>query len=354
MKYNLLKFKFDSKNLKRVVNNLLSLKEGLLQAVPQKSINDNLLIATWNLRDFDSNKFGHGPRLEESFFYIGEILSAFDLIAVQEVGEDLAPLEKLLYTMGNNWEYIVTDVTEGDSGNDERMAFVYDRNRVWFENMAGEVVLPKNVLIQGNVQFARSPFLVSFQSGWLKFKLCTVHIYYGKDTGTQLQRRIEEIKGIVGFLKTRADKYHENFILLGDFNIISPQHQTMEALANNGFEIPDKIKEKPVATNMYKTMHYDQIAYREKENEIRFGDRENSAGVFDYYQYVFKENDYKIYMEYFKPDNVDKNKDGQKTDEEFRDYYFSKWRTWQMSDHLPLWVELKVDFSKEYLERIVK
>ena len=30
--------------------------------------------------------------------------------------------------------------------------------------------------------------------------------------------------------------------------------------------------------------------------------------------------------------------------------YYHKWRTFQMSDHLPLWVELEIDFSNEYLE----
>jgi exonuclease III len=28
--------------------------------------------------------------------------------------------------------------------------------------------------------------------------------------------------------------------------------------------------------------------------------------------------------------------------------YLSIWRTFQMSDHLPLWVELKIDFSNQY------
>jgi hypothetical protein len=31
---------------------------------------------------------------------------------------------------------------------------------------------------------------------------------------------------------------------------------------------------------------------------------------------------------------------------------FKDWRTYQMSDHLPMWIELRVDFSREYLERI--
>jgi len=30
--------------------------------------------------------------------------------------------------------------------------------------------------------------------------------------------------------------------------------------------------------------------------------------------------------------------------------YYEEWRTFQMSDHLPLWVELEIDFSDSYLD----
>jgi hypothetical protein len=31
--------------------------------------------------------------------------------------------------------------------------------------------------------------------------------------------------------------------------------------------------------------------------------------------------------------------------------YYRQWRTFQMSDHLPMWVEIGIDFSDAYLER---
>ena len=37
---------------------------------------------------------------------------------------------------------------------------------------------------------------------------------------------------------------------------------------------------------------------------------------------------------------------------EQRAYYADDWRTWQMSDHLPMWVQLKVDFTEAYLESL--
>ena len=51
-----------------VSDNLINLKKELKDRVPKKDLDSNLLIATWNIRDFDSNKFGHGPRLKESYF----------------------------------------------------------------------------------------------------------------------------------------------------------------------------------------------------------------------------------------------------------------------------------------------
>ena len=39
-------------------------------------------------------------------------------------------------------------------------------------------------------------------------------------------------------------------------------------------------------------------------------------------------------------------------DKKLKSYYKTKFRTIQMSDHLPLWVELKVDFSEQYLEEL--
>jgi hypothetical protein len=33
---------------------------------------------------------------------------------------------------------------------------------------------------------------------------------------------------------------------------------------------------------------------------------------------------------------------------------FADWRSYQISDHLPLWVELRSDFSAEYLDDLAK
>ena len=108
----------------RTIEGLKRLRQALAGAVPAKTMTDTLLLATWNIREFDSGKDGY--RSDEPYYYIAEILSRFDLIAVQEVRDGLYPLQRVKRLLGAWWDYIVTDVTLGTSGNAERMAYLFD------------------------------------------------------------------------------------------------------------------------------------------------------------------------------------------------------------------------------------
>jgi endonuclease/exonuclease/phosphatase family metal-dependent hydrolase len=369
---------------KRCAERLLAMRKSLLP-VRQRKSDASLLLATWNIRDFDSNKFKFGPRLPESLFYIAEIISCFDLVAVQEVNRDLSALEKVMRILGREWDYIVTDATEGPSGNEERMAFVYNTEKVLFRKVAGEIVLPDGQLIvsrkkmkkaakkpgeasataaetegairagqqEAKQQFARTPFLVAFQSGWFKFSLCTVHIFYGSDTGEALQRRIAEIKALVKFFANRQDRESkeeeashrlpENYILLGDFNVISPKHETMAALVSQGFKVPEEIDGTKVRTEG--DHFYDQIALRVRDQRFRV----KGGGLVRIYQDVFRDDPADLAI--YKPVMPDKDPEarGRATSPEA---LYCKWRTWQMSDHAPLWVEIGTDFSDDYLRQL--
>lgn len=351
-----------------------------LEPIRRRKSDGSLLLATWNIRDFDSNKFGFGPRQPETFYYIAEILSAFDLIAVQEVNRDLSALKRVMNILGREWDYIATDTTGGPSGNDERMAFVYNTEKVWFRKIAGEVVLPEGQLIvsrrrakkpdelgaddmpsaaegleEVRQQFARTPFVVAFQSGWFKFSLCTVHIYYGSDSGEQLKRRIAEIERLVKFFADRQDEASnresddlgnvENYVLLGDFNVISPEHKTMQALKSHGFVVPPAIDGRKVRDE--EDHFYDQIATRVKDPRFRVV----TGGMVDMYKDVFRDNaeDRAIYDALLPARDPERNERFRATT---REALYRKWRTWQMSDHAPLWVEIATDFADDYLRSI--
>jgi len=346
----------------RTIDGLLRLRKQLAKELPARSVKDSLMLATWNIRDFGGARLNPSPRLTEALYYMAEIISSFDIVAVQEVNNNMQPFLKLIEILGPSWCYIATDVTEGSGGNSERMAFVYDRAKVMFRNIAGEIVLPEKLLVGGKDQFSRTPFMVKFQSGWCRFTLNTVHLYYGADTGEKLAKRIDEIDKIAGFLAARAEKDEENYILLGDMNIVKPDDPTMKALKKHKFVLPGDLVKKEIpaeflkaeaptaaaiaadktgsgGSNMNRDKFYDQIAFYSKKEELELGKSKNNA--------VFREADWQSYYD----SSSIKPKWGN-SDEKRKTYFAKKWRTWQMSDHLPLWAELNIDFTEKYLKKI--
>ena len=324
----------------RTIDRLLKLRNRLDTEIPQKTATETLLLATWNIREFGDN------RRKESLHYLAEIISRFDLIAIQEVSSNMKGLEKLMGLLGHDWDYLFTDTTDGGAGGWERMAFIYDKSKIHFKKMAGEIVLPKDKLIDGELQFARTPYCVSFQAGWFKFVLTTVHIFYGSTSSANLKKRAKEIDTLTSLLSKRAKKEDMSYILLGDFNIPNVNDDTMKALEKYGFAVPDGIKQHP--TDLGGTHHYDQIAFNLKLDKTMtvFKENEQKAGAFHFEETVYTEKDLDTYKEYFL------EKISGKTEAEIKKYYLSTWRTFQMSDHLPLWVELKIDFSNQYLEKL--
>lgn len=182
--------------------------------------------------------------------------------------------------------------------------------------------------------------MVGFRTGWFKFTICTTHIYYGASVKDDPQR-IEEIRQLAKHLAGAVDQdnaWAKNMILLGDFNIFGVEDETFKALAAPGFQIHPNLL--GTGSNVDQSKHFDQIAFIAPDLKDKLVDC--NAGVFNFYKYVYREADAEIYG----PD-VPKTKAG-------KPGRFKDWRTYQMSDHLPMWIELRVDFSPEYLQRIAE
>ncbi len=325
----------------RTIAGLQRLRPALDAAIPQRSVTDTLLLATWNIREFDSGKYGYRPL--ESYFYIAEIISRFDIVAIQEVREGLYPLQQLQKLLGSWWGFIVTDVTLGTSGNSERMAFLFDKRKVNSTGLAAELVLPKDKGMKSEpVQMARSPYVAGFHAGWAYFTLATVHIYYGKGVPVD-QRRLKEIADFAATLAKNSRKFSaapmrapdaapapSDLLMLGDFNIFNRGDVTYEAITKAGFVVPEALQKIP-GSNVTQDKHYDQIAYLKQLSALR---PTGQAGVFDYYQHVYRLADEADYAK------ERKAKPGRS---------FKDWRTYRMSDHLPMWVAFNIDDSARYL-----
>jgi len=173
-----------------VQNDLNSLSQALDTHIPDKS-DTNLLIATWNIRRFGSltckwtADAADTPKRDlRGLRAICEIISRFDVVAIQEVTGDLRALRDMMSFLGPNWAFLMTDITLGASGNDKRMAFVFDNTRLQPSGLACELVVPQEWLdeIEEDAlrrQFARTPYAVSFRRNQGTFILVTLHVDYG-------------------------------------------------------------------------------------------------------------------------------------------------------------------------------
>lgn len=436
-------FKTDLAAALRTIDRLRAIEDWLHKpksqggaGVPSKDSDETLLLATWNLRDFGrKGGRGYGERRMEALYYIAACISAFDLVALQEINDDLDLFHTLRGLLGRDWDFIATDTSPGKPGNDERMVFVFDTRKVRFRSIAGEITLLEEELIRAQEQelklpkdaqlimpdgsatpvpvgavlklpdasrhlagkqFARTPFLVSFQAGWFKFNLCTVHMYYGEGKAG-MAARIQEIAKVAQVFQKRAaaerkrnaekkrEDADEAYIVLGDFNIPNAGHAAMKALLDNGFEIAKELHDTP--TNMFQTEHYDQIAVLRGHGVVR--QKVDAAGVLDVFKVVFRAgkddvavlkdadrdklplaeaSDFEAYFaqmgESALRDTHDKARnyaDGVKvakgdarTREQIREWYAGIWRTYHMSDHLPLWTALEINFRNDYLAKAEK
>jgi hypothetical protein len=188
---------------------------------------------------------------------------------------------------------LVTDVTPGRAGNEERMAFLYDTRKFRFDHLAGEVVLAGGK--RPVAQLARSPFICAFRSGWRRISLCSAHIYYGAAIANQ-QRRVAEINDLAALLAKRnrarqneSDGEPEAVVLLGDFNIFHREgDKTSQALERHDFLVPEQIRKiKGGGSNLKRDRHYDQIAFHDPGKRLKGV----KAGVFEFTKSVFRKDD---------------------------------------------------------------
>lgn len=300
----------------------------LTAKIPAKRLDQNLLIATWNIRGFGDltrtweNTEETPKRNLADVRYISEILSRFDVIAVQEVKANIRALRDTLKLLGNDWGLVLTDVTKGDAGNGERMAYLFDKRRVSMSGLACELVVPKEQL-DNNIgidalssQFVRTPYAVSFRTSTKTFILVTLHVDYGDSS----RGRIPELKAIANWMKewaTDINAYDHNLIVLGDFNIEKRGGVLDKTFLSEGLHVPPDLQNPAVLRSIFPTKkdkYYDQIAwFQDAANIPSLSMNFMQGGNYDFVPLLW--------------DSA----------------VNSRTRfTWKMSDHYPLWVEFDV------------
>ena len=310
-----------------VLDDLAALRTRLA-GVPAKVDGDNLVIGTWNIRAFGSlteswaAKETDTPKRDlHAAVLIADVLSRFDVVAVQEVKANLRALRHVLKKLGPDWGFLMTDVTYGGPGNNERLAYLFDTRRVKPSGLACELVVPEDLDTPYSTpanafqrQFVRTPYAVSFNAGGNTFVLVTLHVIYGEKGAD----RIAELTGIARWLRNWAetmDDYGQNLICMGDFNIDRKGDPLWQAFTSTGLTPAPGLEKVPrtLASSLANpdlSSFFDQIAWFEKKTNgkpyltMKF----RKAGGVDFQGAVFTA--------------LNRNQ-----------------LSFRMSDHFPLWVE---------------
>ena len=304
-------FNFD---LQDELKNLRDHKEA--RGIPDKNM-DRLLLGSWNIANL-----GLQIRQTDHYKLLAEIVSWFDIVAIQEVNDNLEGLNILESFLPAEYNLVFSD----KGGNNERSAFIYDSEIINQLELVGEIAVApsehKHIKLPGVTQefkgFDRNPFLCSFQWKNTIFILITVHSFSGGEASHDLERRALEALAIGRYADLRnssKNAFSKNIIALGDFNIPMTQKGDIvyDALIKRGLKLPEHSTK--VYSNISNDKMYDQIAFLPSiKSKIV------THGVFDFDTAIFPE----LWQN--------------ETPVNFRAYL-----RYYLSDHRPLWMQLNFD-----------
>jgi endonuclease/exonuclease/phosphatase family metal-dependent hydrolase len=292
----------------------------VIRKIPDRSTG-SLLAATWNIANL-----GAHDRRDQDFALIGEILSWFDIMAVQECRDNFRDLEQIVQIMPPTYRYLMSDA----AGNSERMVFLYDGQKLSLLEEVGEITLPpasyKRIKLPGiDLKFEgfdRSPYLASFATGQTSFTFVNAHLYYGISNNDPLSiaRRSLETYAVAYWAKERVkpnNAFTRELAVMGDMNMPKSDagDPIFKALTKLGLEVPEHSTQ--IASNIANDANYDQIAFLPSTTKNAFT---GLKGVYDYDDVIFP----------------DLWQDGKNTKN------FKAYLRYYISDHRPMWVQLRI------------
>ena len=225
------------------------------------------LIGSFNIRKLGAAR----ARSRRTWAFLARICAQFDLLAVQEVMDDLSGLRTVMEMLGPDFGMVASDKTgafPGEPGLGERLAFVYNRRVVRRTEVATDITYDRSKLLatmaahrdalhedmapvaayQAEVDawkaggrrrrprrpkvrlpvflaFIRAPLCVSFEvlghpgTTPYRFMAVNAHLYFGNFIGDRRQ----EFDALMSWLLARANEqdkaYYPDYILLGDLNL---------------------------------------------------------------------------------------------------------------------------------------
>ena len=220
-----------------------------------------MLIGSFNIRKMGSSR----GRSNATWEFLAGVCGSFDLLAVQEIMDDLSGLQRLMSLLGPDYSMVVSDQTgvfPGEPGVGERLGFIYRWNVVERMEVASDVTYDRTKVIDSiasdyetftgdmapyarrmadyragrrrrrprlNLQvflsFIRQPFCVAFRIAGhpgtrpYEFMAINAHLYFGNYISDRRQEFNALVDWIMSRLEANSRAYYPNFVLLGDLNL---------------------------------------------------------------------------------------------------------------------------------------
>jgi hypothetical protein len=220
----------------------------------------SVLIGSFNIRKLGAVR----KRNAATWNFLARICKQFDLLAIQEVQDNMEGIKKLLSRLGDEYGMVISDMTgtfPGAQGLGERLAFIFKWNVVSRGEVVSDVTYDRSKIIEillNNLDkfnkasadynkkmdsyfkgkrktkpdfampvflsFIRQPFCVSFRingkagSEPYLFMAINAHLIYG-----ETQDRKREFEALMEWITSRVSQekktYYPNFLLCGDLNL---------------------------------------------------------------------------------------------------------------------------------------
>ena len=284
--------------------------------LPQRQYG-SVLLGSFNIRKMGKTR----NRSADTWEFLADICRSFDLVAVQEIMDDLAGVRRLMSQLGPEFNLVISDMTgvfPGEPGVGERLGFIYRWSVVERMEVASDVTFDRTKIIDSIasdyqifdddlgpyakklknfeagkrktkpklklrvfLSFIRQPFCVAFRIAGnpgtepYEFMAINAHLYFGNYISDRRQEFNALTDWILSRLKSHTNAYYPNFILLGDLNLDFNNPKTDRARiekqiksfngnlqgANVNFPFLDMhpIRKKIFKTNARLTETFDQI-----------------------------------------------------------------------------------------------
>lgn len=216
---------------------------------------------------FNALKLGKATNTAKRWDFLARFASRYDLLAVQEVMDDLAGIRRLHDELGSRFKLVLTDTTGATPGNRglrERLAFFYRPDRIELKELASDISYDRSSVIKmmksdinkwkkffkdfddtnadrvangkrklglndvvhpGFVTFIRTPHCASFSirargnADPIEFLGINAHLVFGADESERTREFFALLSWLVSRAKQAKRMYFKNMIVMGDLNM---------------------------------------------------------------------------------------------------------------------------------------